>query len=112
MESLHLRLLHGRTTAIVLKKCFAVKHRSLLDAIRNHTFAHPLLDHLGKILYIADKIEEGRQGVDGVRAMIGSHPIDEIMMVLLERGEALLKEKKALPHPFAIELLKKLKKMR
>lgn len=112
VEKAHPRLLHGRTAAIILKQFFYIEHRSLLDAIRNHTFAHPLLDHLGKILYIADKVEEGRQGVDEVRAMIGSASIDEIMIVLLERGEALLKAKETLPHPYTIELLKKLKKIR
>ena len=110
VENKHLRLLHGRTSAIVLKKCFGIKHRSLLDAIRNHTFAHPFLDSLGKLLYIADKIEEGRQDVEELRAMIGTASINEIMIALLERGKTLLKEKGASPHPFATELLKRLKK--
>lgn len=111
VEREHLRLLHGRTAAIVLKERFGVRHRSLLDAIRSHTFAHPLLDRLGKILYIADKIEEGRKEAEDLRSMIGSSSIDEIMIELLERGESLLQAKGALPHPFAIELLKRLKKM-
>lgn len=102
-------LLHGRTASIVLKEKFGIKHRSLLDAISYHTLSHPALDYLGKILYIADKIEVGRKGVDDLRGMIGTSSIDEIMLTLLEKNEVKLKEKGAKPHPNAIELLKRLK---
>lgn len=110
VESEHLRLLHGKTAAILLRKYFGLKHRSLLDAIKNHTFAHPLLDDLGKMLYIADKIEEGRCGVEEVREMVGICTLNEIMIALLEKSEELLKAKNAVPHRYAVELLKRLKK--
>jgi len=109
IEKSNLRLVHGKTASIILQKQFGIKNRSLLDAIRNHTLAHPNLDELGKILYIADKIELGRKGVENIQCLVGKSSIDEIMCLLLERGVKLLKEKGVKPHHFAIELLKKLK---
>ena len=109
IEKSNLRLVHGKTAAIILQRQFGIKHRSLLDAIRYHTLSHPNLDDLGKILYIADKIELGRKGVEDIQHLIGTSSIDEIMCLLLERGEKLLNKKGLTSHPFAKELLKKLK---
>ena len=108
-EKDNLRLVHGKTASIILQRQFGIKNRSLLDAIRYHTLTHPNLDELGKILYIADKIELGRKGVEDIQCLVGKSSIDEIMCLLLEKGANLLKEKGLTPHPFAIELLKKLK---
>ena len=109
IEKANLRLVHGKTASIILQRQFGIKNRSLLDAIRHHTLAHLNLDELGKILYIADKIELGRKGVENIQCLIGKSSIDEIMCLLLERGANLLNEKGFKPHPFAIELLQKLK---
>ncbi|MGP1438428.1 MAG: nicotinate (nicotinamide) nucleotide adenylyltransferase [Treponema sp.] len=108
IEKANLKLVHGKTSAIILQKQFGIKNKSILDAIRYHTFSHPNLDYLGKILYIADKIETGRDGVEDIRKLIGIVSIDEIMCMLLKRGEKLLQEKGLTPHPFAISLLEKL----
>lgn len=109
IEMANLRLVHGKTASIILQKQFGIKNKSLLDAIRYHTLAHPNLDELGKILYIADKIELGRKGMEDIQCLVGKSSIDEIMCLLLERGESFLNKKGLTPHPFAMELLKKLK---
>ena len=109
MEKTNLRLSHGKTAAIILQKQFGIKNKSFLDAIRYHTFTHPNLDNLGKILYIADKIELGRKGVEDIQKLIGIATIDQIMCILLEMGEKSLSEKGLNPHPFAVELLQKLR---
>ena len=109
IEKTNLRIAHGKTASIVLQKQFGIRNKSLLDAIRYHTFTHPNLDNLGKILYIADKIEMGRKGVENIRQMIGTSNINEIMCILLENGKNSLSKKGLAPHPFAVELLKKLK---
>lgn len=108
IEKNNLRLVHGKTSAIILQKQFGIRYKSLLDAIRHHTLTHPNLDELGKMLYIADKIELGRNGVEYIRELIGKSSIDEIMCLLLERGAKLLSEKGAKLHPFALSLLKNL----
>lgn len=108
IESQNLRLLHGRTAAIILKDKFHLYNRSLLDAVKWHTFSHPYLDNLGKMLYIADKIEPCRKGMEEVREMVGSCSLNSIMCHLLQDGEKKLKEKGSSPHPYAQRLLSQL----
>lgn len=53
-------LLHGRCAAVVLKNKYKVTDNSILFSIKHHTLGHKDLDNLGKILYVADKIEPTR----------------------------------------------------
>jgi len=57
-------LLHGRAAAVLLQSDFGVHDESVLEAIRNHTFGSAELDKLGMILFVADKIEPGREDYD------------------------------------------------
>ncbi len=57
-------LLHGRAAAVLLQSDFAVEDDSILDAVRHHTFGAADMDSLGKIVFVADKIEPGRTGLD------------------------------------------------
>ncbi len=57
-------LLHGRAAAVVLESDFGVSDRSVLEAVRHHTFGSPTLDSLGLIVFVADKLEPGRDGID------------------------------------------------
>jgi nicotinate-nucleotide adenylyltransferase len=57
-------LLHGHAAAVLLERMFGVVDRSILFAVRNHTFGAPDMDALGKIVFVADKIEPGRVGMD------------------------------------------------
>lgn len=54
-----LKSLHGRAAAVVLQK-FGINDKSVLKAAAFHTFGYEGIDALGKIVYIADKIEPGR----------------------------------------------------
>lgn len=56
-------LLHGRAAAVKLYEDFNVTDKDLIDAVANHTFGKVGLGDLGKILYVADKIEPGRKHV-------------------------------------------------
>ncbi len=58
-------LLHGRAAAVVLENDFGVTNRSVIEAVRHHTFGSPTLDPLGLIVFVADKLEPGRDGIDG-----------------------------------------------
>lgn len=53
-------LLHGRGAAVLLEKQFDITEKSVLEAVRYHTFGAPGMSKLAQILYIADKIEPGR----------------------------------------------------
>lgn len=57
-------LLHGRAAAVLMAAEFGVTDPSILEAVKNHTFGAPALDALGKIIFVADKIEPGRTGMD------------------------------------------------
>jgi nicotinate-nucleotide adenylyltransferase len=57
-------MLHGRAAAIILGERFGVKDPAIVEAVRFHTSGAPRLGPLGKIVYLADKIEAGRTHVD------------------------------------------------
>jgi nicotinate-nucleotide adenylyltransferase len=60
-------LLHGRAAAVLLRDDFGVTDESVLGAVRHHTFGAPGLDALGKIVFVADKVEPGRTDYDEAR---------------------------------------------
>ncbi len=78
-------LLHGRAAAVMLSSDFGVSDQSILDAVRHHTFGAPGLDGLGMILFVADKIEPGREGYDeALRKKILSSALPEMTRLVLE----------------------------
>ncbi|MDR0999067.1 MAG: nicotinate (nicotinamide) nucleotide adenylyltransferase [Treponema sp.] len=57
-------LLHGRAGAVMLRDCYGIQNREILDAVMYHTVCGAGMGPLAKALYIADKIEVSREGVD------------------------------------------------
>ncbi|MGI5058142.1 bis(5'-nucleosyl)-tetraphosphatase (symmetrical) YqeK [Treponema pectinovorum] len=103
-------LLHGRAAAVLLSEKFGVKDRCVLDAISNHTFACANLCDLGKIIFVADKIEPGRpQSTDEYRKKLFALSLDCLTYsVLKENIEYLEKRGKKVASP-SYELLTQLK---
>jgi nicotinate-nucleotide adenylyltransferase len=65
-------LLHGRAGAALLKNQYGIRDRDILDAVRFHTTGSGSMGPLAKALYIADKIESSREGVEpGLRDFRG-----------------------------------------
>ena len=56
-------LLHGRAAAVLLKEDWGVEDPDILEAVANHTFGKAGMGDLAKLLYVADKIEPGREQV-------------------------------------------------
>ena len=56
-------LLHGRAAAVLLKEDWGVDDPEILEAVANHTFGKAGMGDLAKLLYVADKIEPGRENV-------------------------------------------------
>lgn len=56
-------LLHGRAAAVLLKEDWNVDDPDILEAVANHTFGKAGMGDLAKLLYVADKIEPGREHV-------------------------------------------------
>ena len=65
------KLLHGAVGAERLRREFGVRDEELLDAVRDHVTGGPHMGQLAKIVFIADKIEPGRDRftnkLDGIR---------------------------------------------
>lgn len=80
-------LLHGRAAAVLIQKKFGVKDRNVVSAIANHTFAAPGICDLGKILFVADKIEPGRpQSTDEYRKNLFAKTLDGITLAVLQEN--------------------------
>ena len=87
-------LLHGRAAAVLLSTEFKILDESILAAVRNHTFGTPGMDILGKIIFVADKIEPGRKGIDPMfRRKILSSELDEMVRLVLGENIRYLKSK-------------------
>ena len=50
-------LLHGPVAAEILKSEDGLADDSIYQAVYWHTTAHPSLDHLGKVVFLADKLD-------------------------------------------------------
>ncbi len=62
---------HAPVGALIAEKCFGITDRLILDAIKYHTTGKPDMSLLGRIVYIADMTEAGRDfpGVETIRAL-------------------------------------------
>jgi len=69
-EAANSELLHGRAAAVLLQEYYGIHKKSLLNAVRYHTSASAKFDALGRIIYIADKIEPGRKNCDYLREKV------------------------------------------
>lgn len=77
-------LLHGRAAAVILRTEFGILDDSILDAVRHHTFGAPDLDSLGKIVFVADKMEPGRTGIEpALRKRILDSALDEMTLLVV-----------------------------
>jgi nicotinate-nucleotide adenylyltransferase len=63
IESSKPALLHGRAAAVLLRDNWNVDDKDVLEAVANHTFGKAGMSDLAKLLYVADKIEPGRENV-------------------------------------------------
>ncbi|MCL2139236.1 MAG: nicotinate (nicotinamide) nucleotide adenylyltransferase [Treponema sp.] len=89
-------LLHGRASAVLLKKQFKVNNKDVLEAIAMHTFAGENMCPLAKIIYIADKMEFCREKANpSVRKMAYTEDnLDNIFYTVFAQTVAGLRSKK------------------
>jgi nicotinate-nucleotide adenylyltransferase len=64
MEKKKPSLLHGRAGAALLEKQYGIRDQAILDAVRYHTTGSVAMGPLAKVLYVADKVESSREGVE------------------------------------------------
>lgn len=71
-EGINSSVIHQYTSADKAEKIYDIKDKEVLDAIRYHTTAKPNMSMIGKIVYVADKIELNRnfEGVELLRSAV------------------------------------------
>ena len=81
-------MLHGPVAAAWLSACAGVADADALDAVRWHTTGHPRLGIVGKIVYIADKLDPVKRRKypfqDEVRAQ-ASEDLDGALLTFVSR---------------------------
>jgi len=96
VEKNHVSLLHGRAASVRLEQMFDIHDSDILDAVSWHTFGYPGLCDLGKLLFVADKVEPARpQSTEEYRARLFSKSLNDLTLsVLIENIEYLEKHGK------------------
>jgi len=87
-------LLHARAAAVYVNKKYGVKDKDILEAIRYHTTGIRDMGPIAKVVYIADKIEMSRTGVDPVlRKMSQESDLDTLFTEVLSDTVTFLKSR-------------------
>lgn len=105
-------LLHGRAAAIKVQDEFGISDQNIIDAIANHTLGLVGLCDLGKILFVADKIEPGRpQSTEEYRKNLYSKSLNGITLAVLDENIEYLKSKGKTAAPASIEFAEQLRNL-
>jgi nicotinate-nucleotide adenylyltransferase len=104
IESARPSLLHGRAAAVVLRDEYGVADEEILEAVRCHTFGKPNMRGIAKIVYIADKIEPGRERADSEVLRIDAFTLDELLYYVVDENINYLAQKGEKVSPFSYAL--------
>ncbi|MBQ8684838.1 MAG: nicotinate (nicotinamide) nucleotide adenylyltransferase [Clostridia bacterium] len=102
-------VLHQFTGAYLAEREFGVTDREILEAIRYHTSGNENMSELGKLIFLADMVEEERsyEGVEILRALFrekrGAGALDECLEEALRQTIEYLKEKGAEVYPLTLK---------
>lgn len=103
-------LLHGRAAAVKLREDWGVSDESVLEAVANHTFGKAGMCDLAKVLYVADKIEPGRENVtEEYMRRLFKMDLDGMMRTVIKESMDYLKGKGKGVSPQTKALYKSLK---
>ena len=103
VELMQTSLLHGPVGAWLLEQEGLITDKRVLDAIRWHTTGHPDMDQLGRIIYISDYIEPGRNfpGVDVLRQITNKN-LNLGVLAGLDHTLSFLMQRNNFIHPLSI----------
>ena len=99
-------LLHGPVGAALLRKEDGLTDQALYDAVRWHSTAHASLDDLGKLIFLADKLDPQKAGVYSYQARLHEMALESLDLALLEfltREMAARIEKGETVHPASVD---------
>lgn len=88
-------VVHQYAGAYVARTAFGVDDEDVLDAIEYHTSGKKGMSPLGKLIYLADMLEEGRTYAEAeiLRRVLEERGLDEGFFFAIERSLAYLREK-------------------
>ena len=110
MDGETLSLLHGRAAAVFLHKRFNVTDTDILEAVRYHTFGKPGMCALAKILYIADKVEPGRENSSNEHIQkLMEFSLDGMLYDVLKKNIEYLKKQDKTVAPATLDLFASLR---
>ncbi|MDE5899611.1 MAG: bis(5'-nucleosyl)-tetraphosphatase (symmetrical) YqeK [Treponemataceae bacterium] len=102
--------LHGRAAAVLLRTKFGVDDEDVIEAVAVHTFGRIGMCPLAKAVYIADKIEPGRDcSSESALTRLLELDLDGLLKKILSDGICFLKEKGKAVAPESEQLLESLR---
>lgn len=114
IEKINVGLLHGKIGAHICKVRYEFTD-DMQNAIKYHTTGNEKMDMLAKIIFVADKIEDGRKYKDEkkleeleVARKIALEDIDKAVLYLIDSSLEFTIKKKELIHPDSIRTRNKI----
>ncbi len=100
-------VLHARLGAEIARERFGIADERVLDAMRRHTVAAPIMSRLDAIVYLADGLEPGRDFPEReVLESLAFRDLDAAMGALLESSLAYLEARGLEAAPQTLAALK------
>jgi nicotinate-nucleotide adenylyltransferase len=108
------QLLHGWSSAAILRERFRVYNDDVMEAVALHTSGGENMGPLAKIVYIADKLEVSREKIDpAFRTQVYNGTcLDAIFSAVLDQTVSFLRNKKLQLSGETLRLLKKMEEAR
>lgn len=97
-------VLHAPVGAYIAKEYLNIRNKLVLNAVKKHTSAAPVMTILDKIIYIADVVEPGRfiKGAEEIKR-IAKYNLEEAFLKTLEGTINYLIKQEFLIHPFTVD---------
>lgn len=97
-------VLHQFSGAYVAEHVLGVHDKEILDAVRYHTSGKPNMTELGKLIFLADIVEEERRydGVEAIRSAFYTKPLNVALALALKETVAFLQKKGADVYPLTL----------
>jgi len=99
-------LLHGPVGAELLRKEDDLTDHSIFEAVRWHSTAHASLDDLGKLVFLADKLDPQKAAIYSYQAKLHDMALESLDLALLDflsREMVARIEKGGTVHPASVD---------
>ena len=95
---------HQFAGAYLAETAFHISDEEVLDAVRYHTSGKPKMTELGKLIFLADMVEEERHydGVEKIRLAFYTQPLDVALTLALRETVGFLQKKGAEIYPLTL----------